>query len=118
MADIAKAIEAEKNKRREEDGVAAYGNGNYALALTKFRRLAAQGHAKAQFNLGVMYGNGQGVAQDYTKTHMWFNIAAVKGDKDAVKNRDVIAGRMTAQQISEAQKMAGECIARNFKNCD
>ena len=32
----------------------------------KWHRLAAeQGHASAQYNLGVMYDNGDGVVQDY-----------------------------------------------------
>ena len=65
-----------------------------------------------------MYGEGQGVVQDYTRAHMWFNLAAVKGNSNAVKNRDFVAKRMTSQQIAEAQKMARECQARNFKNCD
>ena len=50
--------------------------------------------------------------------HMWVNLAAVKGDSDAVKNRDIAATKMTQQQVVEAQKLARECQARNFKNCD
>ena len=49
---------------------------------------------------------------------MWWNLAAVKGDSNAVKNRDTIAKKMTPQQITEAQKLARECQARNFKNWD
>ena len=137
-----------------DDGLAAYGKGNYIQALAKFRlaaaqgrasaqvilglmysdgqgvaqdyaeavrwyRLAAaQGHADAQYNLGLMYGKGQGVAQDYVRAHLWFNLAAVKGNADAVKNRDIVAKRMTSQQVAQAQKLARECQARNFKNCD
>ena len=56
--------------------------------------------------------------QDYTRAHMWFNLAAVTGDSVSVKNRDIVAKRMTPQQIAEAQKLARECQARNFKNCD
>ena len=43
--------------------------------------------------------------------------AAVKGDASAVKSRDIIAKRLTPQQIAEAQKLARECQARNFKGC-
>ena len=46
-------------------GKDAYDQGNYATALKEMRPLAEQGHADAQFNLGVMYSNGQGVPQDY-----------------------------------------------------
>jgi hypothetical protein len=36
----------------------------------------------------------------------------------AVKNRDLVAKRMTPQQIADAQKLARDCLARNFKGCD
>jgi len=65
-----------------------------------------------------MFDNGQGVAQDFTRAHMWYNLAAVSGDKGAVKNRDLTAARMTPQQIAQAQQLARECTARNFQNCD
>ena len=77
------------------------------------RKAAEQGDAGAQYNLGVMYDNGQGVPQNYAQTHMWFNFAASRfppGDRRdiAVKSRDNVAMRMTPAQISEAQKLARE----------
>ena len=101
-----------------EDGVAAHEKKDFATALRKYKSAAAQGNAGAQLNLGVMYNIGQGVVQDYMRAHIWFNLAAVTGNADAVKNRDSIAKQMTPQQIAEAQKLARECQARNFKNCD
>jgi len=41
--------------------------GSYTHAaqdLTAIQRMAEQGHAGAQSNLGIMYANGEGVAQD------------------------------------------------------
>ncbi len=100
-----------------------YSNGqgvvqDYAEAVRWYRLAAQQGYARAQYNLGNMYSNGQGVVQDYVKAHSWYNLSAIKGDADAVKNRDIVAKRMTSQQIAEAQKMARDCQARNFKGCD
>jgi TPR repeat protein len=100
-----------------------YANGrgvvqDYAEAVRWYKLAAAQGDAKAQYNLGVMYAKGQGVLQNNVQAHMWFNIAAVKGDKDAVKNREFVANKMTAEQIAQAQRLAKECQARNYKNCD
>ena len=91
---------------------------DYAEAVRWHRLAAQQGYARAQYNLGNMYSNGQGVVQDYVKAHSWYNLSAIKGDADAVKNRDIVAKRMTSQQIAEAQKMARDCQARNFKGCD
>jgi TPR repeat protein len=91
---------------------------DYVEAVRWYKLAAAQGNAKAQTNLGASYAKGEGVAQDYVTAHMWLNLAAVKGGSDAVKNRDIVAEKMTRQQIAEAQKLARECQARNFKNCD
>ena len=83
-----------------------------------YRLAAAQDYASAQVNLGGMYANGQAVLQDYTKAHAWYNQAATKGNAIAVKNRDTVAKLMTPQQIADAQKLARDCLARNFKGCD
>jgi TPR repeat protein len=91
---------------------------DYKEAVRWWRMAAKQGNANAQYNLGVMYLRGQGVLQDYLRAHMWSNISAVNGDKDSVENRNVAASKMTPQQIDQAQRMARECMASNFKKCD
>ena len=76
-------------------------------------KAAEQGNADAQFNLGVMYRDGHGVTQDYTRAHMWFNLATSRATHTATrdqvaKNRDRAAAMMTPDQIAEAQRMASE----------
>jgi hypothetical protein len=90
---------------------------NYAEAVRLYKLAAAQGHAKAQSNLASMYYSGKGTVQDYVRAHMWSNLATVNNN-EYQKKRDAIASHMTPQQIAEAQKLARECQARNFKNCD
>lgn len=91
---------------------------DYAEAIRWYKLAAAQGNASAQNQLGWMYDKGDGVAQNFVLAHMWSNLSAVNGDADSVKLRDAVAAKMTSQQIAEAQKLARECQARNFKNCD
>jgi len=69
-----------------EDGVAAYEQKDYATALTKFRSAAQQGYKEAQYNLGVMYSKGQGVAQDYKEAVRWYQLAAKQGFAEAQHN--------------------------------
>jgi len=52
-------------------GVKAYQRGDYATALRIMRELAEQGDARAQFSLGLMYGNGTGVPQNYKTAFKW-----------------------------------------------
>jgi TPR repeat protein len=72
----------------------------------------------AQYSLGGMYHYGHGVTQDYVRAHMWLNLGAASGDADAVKNRDLVASKMTPQQIAQAQIMARDCQQKNFKGCE
>ena len=49
------------------------------MAAANARKAADQGHAEAQFNLGLMYANGDGVAQNYAEAVKWFRKAADQG---------------------------------------
>jgi TPR repeat protein len=44
---------------------------------------AVQGHAFAQFNLGLCYENGRGVAKDIKKAVEYWQLSAAQGDDDA-----------------------------------
>ena len=79
---------------------------DHAEAFKWYRLAANQGVADAQLNLGVMYGKGYGVMQDYTRALMWWTIAASQGHETARKNRDIVAKRMTPEQIAEAKRLA------------
>jgi TPR repeat protein len=80
---------------------------DYAEAMKWFRLAAEQGHADAQYNLGAMYANGQGTPQDYVQALVWFSLAA-SALSDATQNRDLIASKMTSQQLAEAQRLISE----------
>jgi curved DNA-binding protein CbpA len=60
--------------------------GRYAEAFSIYQQLAAQGHAKAQFNLGVMYDKGQSVARNYPLAVSWYQKAAEQGNANAQYN--------------------------------
>ena len=61
-----------------------------------------------------MYRHGHGVTQDYVQAHMWFNLAAAQGNKQAVKNRDIVAKRMTPADVSKAQRRAAKWRLRRY----
>jgi TPR repeat protein len=86
---------------------------DYKEAVNWYRKAALQGDSDSQVNLGVMYLLGQGVLQDYVQAHMWFNIAGANGDATGINNRDIVAEKMTPDQIAEAQKLAREWIEKH-----
>lgn len=91
----------------------------YAEAVKRYRLAADRGHAQAQYNLALSYANGEGVSQDYVSAHMWFNLAAahfpasdVRSRELAVRNRGLVANKMTREQIAAAQNLAREWTPR------
>ena len=52
-------------------------------ALAWYRKAAEQGNAVAQFSLGFMYNNGEGVPQDYVQALSWYRKAAEQGNAGA-----------------------------------
>jgi TPR repeat protein len=61
---------------------------------------------------GLMYYNGDGVLKDIVQAHAWFNLAGASGEEDAKKNLAMAERKMTAEQKTEAMKLAREMFAR------
>ena len=93
-------------------GERLYGEGNHAEAVIWYRRAAEQGHASAQYNLGWMYANDRGVAQDDVTAYTWFSLAASGASGNlldpCVNLRDRAAERLTPDQLAEADRWVRE----------
>ncbi|EPI6427090.1 tetratricopeptide repeat protein [Neisseria gonorrhoeae] len=82
---------------------------------------AEQGNAAAQFNLGVMYENGQGVRQDYVQAVQWYRKASEQGDAQAQYNLGLMYydGRGVRQDLALAQQWLGKACQNGDQNsCD
>ena len=88
------------------EGVTAYETKDYATALKEFSTLANQGNAQAQFNLGVMYDNGQGVPKDEAQAVAWYRKAAEQGMASAQYNLGVMYRDGQGVPKDEAQAVA------------
>jgi len=92
------------NTTQFKQALTAYQAGNYEQAFHLWQPLAQQGDAEAQFNLGVMYENGQGVTQDYRQAAAWYQKVANQGDARAQFNLGLMynKGRGVAQDYRQA----------------
>ena len=100
-----------------------YANGggvpeNDAEAVRWFRLAAEQGHALGQHNLGLMYANGEGVPQNNVRAYVWWSVGAAQGDESARVNRDIVADRLTPEQLARGQDMATRCFESDFQDCE
>ena len=55
---------------------------------------------------GLIYASGRSGVADLVTAHMWFNIAALRGDSEAVRLRREIAAEMSDTEIGAAQRGA------------
>lgn len=66
-----------------EDAQAAYDRGEYTMALQLWKPLADRGDARAQFHVGDIYLDGNGVPTDEIEGMKWLRSAAMKGFAEA-----------------------------------
>ena len=69
-------------------------------------KFAEEGDPTAQYELGIMYQNGEGVPQNYSKAVKWFRKAAEQGDSNAQYRLGLkySVGHGVPQDYSEAAK--------------
>ena len=74
--------------------------------IADVRIRANMGDARAQYNLGLRYDNGQGVSQDYTEAVKWYRKAADQGHARAQYNLGLCYdnGQGVSQDYTEAVK--------------
>lgn len=74
--------------------------GDTEHAMPIWLRMAQQGQVDAEYNLGVVYHHGDGVARDYAEAMKWYGLAAEAGDVEA-------------QRALGSMYMRGEGVAQN-----
>jgi len=89
-----------------DEGLAAAKSGDYATALREWTPLAEQGNSRAQYHLGIMYENGQGVPEDNKEAVKWYRKAAEQGDARAQYSLAIMyrRGRGVPEDNKEAVK--------------
>ncbi|WP_041320741.1 tetratricopeptide repeat protein [Hyphomicrobium denitrificans] len=81
---------------------------DYTTAAQWFEQAAQRGLADSQFNLAILYENGLGVKKDLQQAYMWISLAARDKDADAVRRQGILRGKLTAEDLAEAERMISE----------
>lgn len=58
------------------------------------------------FERGLYWASGRSGLVDLVAAHKWFNLAALKGRRDAIALRQEVAGQMSEAEIAAAQREA------------
>jgi TPR repeat protein len=92
---------------------------DYGEAMKWMRRAADQGDAEAQYMVGVMYYHGRGVQADSAEAYKWTSLAVSRSSttknvewlEDARRKRNLLASRITPEQLADAQKFVQQWTA-------
>lgn len=91
---------------------------DYKEAVSWSRMAAEQGYYIGQSILGRLYAEGSGVPQSNILARMWFGIAVSNGSESASDQLADIEANMTPDEIAEAESLAQECLANDYKGCE
>lgn len=78
-----------------EDAQKLWDDKQFYKSFQIFNKLAQEGNVKAQWQLGEMYGFGEGTEEDAKKAEYWLEQAAAQGSAEAVTSLSVVKKRQT-----------------------
>jgi len=81
---------------------------NDPALVDEFYLHAIQGIADAQYGLGLIYAEGRGTEEDLVKSFAWLTLCSIGGDEDAKMLRQVVAERMSEQDVQASLAYADE----------
>lgn len=91
---------------------------NLKTAVYWYSLAAEKGNIASQTMLGLIFARGELDGQkDYIQAYMWLAVASSRDYKFAIKNRDFLRKTMSPKDVSVAERLARECIAKNYKRC-
>ena len=99
-----------------DDAIAAEEQHDFATARQRFTEAARAGDARAQYNLGRMYLEGEGGRRDYAQAMAWSEKAAAQGIPGAQYNlgRMYDHGLGVRRDARRAAQWYGKAAARGF----
>jgi TPR repeat protein len=86
-----------------EQGLIAYKAGRYEDAFAAWMPLAKDGVRRAQFYVGGLYHDGQGVAPDRLEAHYWVSLAQQSGYPPSEDLLEKITAEMSDTELQEAR---------------
>lgn len=109
--------------QNEEEAIKLYcraAEQGYTKSLKNLHKIAEQGHAQVQFNLGEMYANGKGVFLNDNKAFEWYRKAAEQGHAKAFEKLHDAAedGEIEAQKTLAAMHANEKGIKKDLEKAD
>lgn len=95
---------------RLQQGLIEYQARNYRRAMALWLPGAERGEPRAQFLVGRLFRNGEGMARDRVKAWSWLYLAEKQGHGEAAALREQVEAELTEGQLADART-----VAENFR---
>lgn len=86
-------------------GAKAFRDGDFRHAIDMYKVAASWAYKPAEYNLGLMYFKGQGVAVDRARGAAWMILAAERNTPLYTKARDVMVTMLTEAQFQRTDEI-------------
>ena len=114
---------SDTNDDREALAWSAFLADEHSVAFRLFLRLALDGSAEAQRQVGLMHDQGKGVRQDHAQAARWYRTAADQGDAHAQHSLAATRARSASWACStrpatgSPATSAGRCTGTVWRRC-
>jgi hypothetical protein len=101
---------------RTDAGQAAYQSGDFATAYATWLPSAEAGDAAAQYLVGLLHDQGQGVPEDANEAALWYRLAAEQGHPAAQNNLGMLYfdGRGVSVDYGKAEHWFTRAAEQDF----
>ncbi len=111
-------VPKQKIQQQLQAGLEAFNKTKYEEAYHHWIPLARAGNGKAQGNIAAVYLSGNGRAQNFFLAYVWIRLAEFNGDTSGEDILRLAKGRLTSDELTEAEAYIQKCIATHYKECD
>ena len=88
------------------------------VSLEQMRKVAEQGNAEAQLEMGILYEFGYRMPKNSVTALAWYLRSAEQGNALAVKRSDQLKSHMTPDEIDAANKLSKELMTKPPEKTD
>lgn len=78
---------------------------DYAFTVDMYLVSASWGYKPAQYNLGIMYLNGEGIPVDRPRAMAWLALASERGEPPYVQARELLYADLSKEEFARANEI-------------
>ncbi|MFD2114004.1 sel1 repeat family protein [Thiorhodococcus fuscus] len=78
---------------------------NDPAKVETIRAAAERGEVDALYAMGLICAEGRGVGVDLAQAHYWLSLAIERGDRDAVRLREIVGSQMSDDEYAVAKRL-------------